>query len=162
MVYPASSHDVLRDSLPAENDPDPNCVVGSVNGAPASRRRLFAGGHRRLVRSGSAKVSYAAYIKSDAWHFSPARLAELLASGGKCRICNDGSPTTLLHVHHRTYERLGCEIVSDLTTFCEPCHDMVTAMQRGRATVHRPMPKPIDLPETSGNRTLVDSLEVRR
>lgn len=35
----------------------------------------------------------------------------------------EGSETSRLHVHHRTYERLGEELPEDLVVLCEVCHE---------------------------------------
>ena len=148
----------LADQATPENDAGAPCR--NPNSDPrASRRRLT---EAASSRASSTSTSYAAYIKSDAWRFSPARLAELLASGARCRICNDGRSTTILHVHHRTYERLGCELVEDLTTLCEECHDVVTVSERRRANAGRALPVPLDLPKATACRMLVDSREAGR
>ena len=118
-------------------------------GFPASRRR------KRL-----SWTEYESYIRSDAWRFAPARLAELLASGGRCRICNAGSTAATLTVHHRCYDRLGCELADDLTTVCGECHDGVTDMLRRRSNASRALPEPLDLPKPSIERLLVDSATV--
>lgn len=75
---------------------------------------------------------YRTYISSPAWRTSAARMAELAASGHRCRICNAGGGTARLEVHHRTYERLGRERISDLTTLCSKCHRDVTEGLRRR------------------------------
>jgi hypothetical protein len=49
---------------------------------------------------------YEAYINSDAWRSSPARLDALRRDDYRCRGCNAADD---LDVHHRTYERLGRE-----------------------------------------------------
>ena len=77
------------------------------------------------------------YITSSRWRDSPARLAELEASGFRCRTCNASEAEAQLQVHHRTYERLGNEQVCDLTTLCADCHCMVTDMLRRRRYVLR-------------------------
>lgn len=80
-------------------------------------------------------VEYVEYIHSKAWRASAARRAELAASGCRCRLCNRPNSEVELHVHHRTYERLGAEEVGDLTTLCCECHDIVTDMLRRRRYV---------------------------
>jgi hypothetical protein len=40
-----------------------------------------------------------------------------------------------LHMHHRTYERLGAELPSDLQVLCRPCHER--ADERRRAELAR-------------------------
>lgn len=37
--------------------------------------------------------------------------------------CQSCSGRTRLQVHHRTYERLGREVPSDVVVLCKPCHD---------------------------------------
>jgi hypothetical protein len=78
-------------------------------------------------------MTYQDYISSSSWRNSGARLGELAAALFRCRICNDlafaGQP---LEVHHRTYERFTCELVTDLTTLCGECHRGVTSLLRGR------------------------------
>lgn len=78
-------------------------------------------------------MTYQEYISSARWRFSAARLAELEASGFRCRLCDepaaDGQP---LEVHHRTYARLFSELMRDLTALCGRCHFGVTDMDRRR------------------------------
>ncbi len=109
---------------------------------------------RRAARAGSVQ-DYHAYINSDAWRLAPARLAEILDSGGRCRICNAGGAHAAISVHHRTYERLGCEALGDLTALCGPCHDAVTDMLRERAYARKPMPAAGDVHAVSP-RMLID------
>lgn len=90
--------------------------------------------------------SYEAYIRSDAWRRSPARLAELRASGGRCRLCSRGAPETTVEVHHNTYERLGRERASDLCTLCRVCHRAVTAELRSRRYAAVELPELRDTP----------------
>lgn len=77
-------------------------------------------------------MEYSRYISSTGWHTSAARLAELAASGHRCRICNASRGEAQLEVHHRTYERLGHERVGDLTTLCRECHQAATEHLRRR------------------------------
>jgi len=76
------------------------------------------------------KGSYKQYLKSKQWrrikygyflwlrHQNP---------GERLRCANCGKKMTKgnrqhFHVHHKTYERLGCERHSDLALLCKPCH----------------------------------------
>ncbi len=77
-------------------------------------------------------MHYADYIRSALWRNNPARLAELAASGGRCRTCNRAAAEVELQVHHRTYARLGAELVGDLTTLCVECHRVITDLLRRR------------------------------
>lgn len=89
---------------------------------------------------------YGRYISSAAWQTSPARLAELRASGYRCRLCFASSEETRLEVHHRTYRNLGCELPEDLTTLCHECHFDVTCMERARRYARLPVLPPNDVP----------------
>lgn len=73
---------------------------------------------------------YHNYIMSRRWRENPARLAELEASGFRCRLCNHDGSDSPLEVHHRTYANLFNEQVGDLTTLCRRCHGVVTDHQR--------------------------------
>ena len=63
------------------------------------------------------REQYQAHLKTD--HWQQVRLLALEAAGHRCQVCN--SPDQL-DVHHRTYERLGHEDLSDLTVLCGTCH----------------------------------------
>lgn len=81
-------------------------------------------------------MTYRKYIRSAAWRRSKARLSELEAAGHRCRLCNaSATDGAALQVHHRTYERLGRELPSDLTALCRECHDVVTSSLRARRYV---------------------------
>jgi hypothetical protein len=47
------------------------------------------------------------------------RKQAIAEAGDRCQLCNNDH---FLHVHHRTYERFGCEEISDLTVLCGYCH----------------------------------------
>jgi len=84
-------------------------------------------------------MDYYRYIKSSRWRDNPARLAELEAAGFQCRLCNASQNDAQLEVHHRTYDRLGCERARDLTTLCQACHRGATDMlRRRRYALRRP------------------------
>jgi len=97
---------------------------------------------------------YLRYIASSAWRNNPARLAELKASGMRCRICNASTQEAVLHVHHRTYERLEHELAEDLTTLCAGCHFDFTLILRGRQYASR-IPKRADVPRLFVNKSKV-------
>jgi 5-methylcytosine-specific restriction endonuclease McrA len=84
-------------------------------------------------------MNYDDYINSGRWRNSPARLAELEASGFRCRICNGDGEGSAVEIHHRTYARLGNEQSSDLTALCSGCHRVVTDhLRRARFARHAP------------------------
>lgn len=106
--------------------------------------------HNALAR----RDRYQRYIASSAWRNNPARLAELEASGMRCRICNASAQEAELQVHHRTYERFEHELAEDLTTLCAACHFDFTLILRGRQYVSR-IPKRADVPRLLVNQPKV-------
>jgi hypothetical protein len=62
--------------------------------------------------------SYHEYLASPEWRSR--REWALERADHRCQLCN--STRTPLHVHHRTYERLGAEFPSDVIVLCEACH----------------------------------------
>lgn len=70
------------------------------------------------------KVNYYSYIRSKEWRTK--RLEYFLCKEltNDCRKCK--RPYELgFHLHHRTYARLGSELLSDLVMLCEPCHSLL-------------------------------------
>jgi hypothetical protein len=78
---------------------------------------------------GDENLQYLTYIRSNAWRLNPARLKALSDADGHCRLCHANDD---LEVHHSTYERLGCELESDLIALCRACHREVTSFLRAR------------------------------
>lgn len=64
-------------------------------------------------------MPYADYLLSPEWR--ERRKQALDWARNACQLCN--SPQEPLHVHHRTYDRLGAELPADLVVLCEDCHD---------------------------------------
>jgi hypothetical protein len=62
---------------------------------------------------------YARYLASPEW-FVVRRIA-LAAAGGRCQVCNG---VEQLNVHHRSYERLGAELLADVIVLCRACHEL--------------------------------------
>lgn len=56
------------------------------------------------------------------------RAAAIEAADSRCQVCY--SPDDL-HVHHRTYKRLGAELPGDLTVLCKTCHNLFHTHKRG-------------------------------
>jgi len=72
------------------------------------------------------------YMQTD--HWQSVRWRALTWADHRCQLCNsDAEP---LHVHHRTYERLGQETGADLVVLCERCHSLFRIHRR----LARPMP----------------------
>ena len=65
-------------------------------------------------------MNYSVYINGPEW--KARRAKHLLTYGKRCEACHR---TQDIHVHHRTYERLGSELDTDLAVLCEVCHNQV-------------------------------------
>ena len=74
---------------------------------------------------------YREYLASNEWQ---ERRNAVLLRDGCCVIC---SKPFELEVHHRSYEMVGKELLTDLTTLCKPCHESVTRMLRRRRQASR-------------------------
>lgn len=78
---------------------------------------------RRLYKNNTPEIwvtwkkNYDNYIASRVWK-DKAKLA-VERAGGRCQLCYSDKK---LIIHHRTCERLGCELDSDLTVLCSSCH----------------------------------------
>lgn len=75
------------------------------------------------------QMPYAEYLQSKHWKHT--RTAAIERAGGACQLCNR---TAQLHVHHRTYERLGEELPEDLTVLCKSCHERFHGISNGKVT----------------------------
>lgn len=63
------------------------------------------------------RVNREAYKESRAW--ARKRRVYFLRYGGCCVVCGALAD----HLHHRSYERLGRERISDLVALCSSCHE---------------------------------------
>lgn len=64
-----------------------------------------------------SRVNYYEYLRSPEWQV--VRRLALERAAGRCQVCNQPGR---LDVHHRTYARLGQELLSDVTVLCRDCH----------------------------------------
>ncbi len=62
-------------------------------------------------------MPYREYLKTEEWQ--SVRKQSLKRARYRCQVCNGQG---ILDVHHRTYERRGCERLGDLTVLCRSCH----------------------------------------
>lgn len=76
------------------------------------------------------QIDYDAYLRSDHWRGM--RTAKLFLDGdyddsGKvmCSSCDGRFGPSGIEIHHNTYERIGCERLSDLVICCGVCHGLV-------------------------------------
>lgn len=97
--------------------------------ATSDQAREFANGDRRalgderfyvlvLERIGELReMPYADYLRTTEWALT--RDLALRRAGHRCQVCNGNRR---LQVHHRTYDRVRCERLDDLTVLCRDCH----------------------------------------
>lgn len=69
--------------------------------------------------------SHADYIKSRKWHDRKIRYYQ--KHDKKCFACGAKDH---IHLHHKTYARMGAELDADLVPLCEKCHSEVHRIQR--------------------------------
>lgn len=66
----------------------------------------------------ATNMPYDEYLQTEHWRTT--RSKALKRAQMRCQLCNSKKK---LHVHHRTYERLGRELQSDLIALCKACHE---------------------------------------
>lgn len=62
-------------------------------------------------------ANYREYLSSEEWNAR--RTLALTRVEFRCQLCNSEER---VEVHHRTYERIGRELPTDLTVLCHACH----------------------------------------
>lgn len=72
---------------------------------------------RPVFEAETDQSAYEKYIHSGAWLL---KREEAFATHG--RHCNRCGTTARLQVHHKTYERMGTELMEDLEILCFGCH----------------------------------------
>ncbi len=75
-------------------------------------------------------VDYHAYIKSKEWRVKATEAKR--RAGWRCQVCNRHKSEVTLAAHHRTYERLGEELASDITVLCRDCHELYEQNRKQR------------------------------
>jgi hypothetical protein len=112
-----SAQDVWVGMSPSMHDGPIARAIGVAKRA----RVVFSGGPidalATLLRQQFIGVPYAEYLQTR--HWQEVREAALKAADYRCQVCY--SPDRL-NVHHRTYERRGRELPSDVTVLCADCH----------------------------------------
>lgn len=73
-------------------------------------------------------MGYYAYINGPEWKARRAR--HLLTYGKRCEACHR---TQDIEVHHRTYQRMGDELDTDLAVLCDDCHTLVHQIHKAMA-----------------------------
>lgn len=77
-------------------------------------------------------ASYSSYLKSSTWKktkqkFFQSKFVMRLEGYLVCSCCKS---STKLNVHHKTYERLGKEKLTDLVLLCEECHNKTHEIEK--------------------------------
>ncbi len=127
----------LSDKFGIPNRPDPSVisrrcwgcggplVTRDINQRYCTKQCRESHKNRHTPPQSKPKINYEAYIQSADWK-EKADAAKKRA-GYRCQICNRGTSQVLqIEAHHRTYERLGEELPSDITVVCNECHDLYT------------------------------------
>lgn len=85
---------------------------------------------------GSAEHSdlYRKTIASARWR--KLRQERILATGYRCEHCKKVVFSKMLALHHKTYDRLGKELPTDIELLCPPCHEDADGV-RARVTAVR-------------------------
>lgn len=89
---------------------------------PLHMRVRIEGRDARLAELGYS--SYREYLRSPRW-FDKRRAYRESDLPQEC-MCGSED----FELHHKTYERVGAEELSDLTPLCSKCHQMVHALER--------------------------------
>lgn len=76
----------------------------------------------------SLSAHYLEYINSPEWF--QRRALKLFVAGALsgrvlCELCKKGFSPRQVHVHHKTYERMGEERDEDLQVLCPGCHEII-------------------------------------
>ena len=91
-----------------------------------------------LESSNDMSTEYDKYLRSEHWQsfrerfFKTSAVAKNMRrkfGGVRCEFClADG----VLHLHHKTYKRLGKEKLSDVVLICKTCHEAVHKRHRSK------------------------------
>lgn len=79
------------------------------------------------------RTKYEEYLRSTRW--KRIRDERLRLAGDRCERCGATGPAIRLEVHHKHYEHLGNEPLSDLEVLCDGCHPIADEMRRAEKIV---------------------------
>ena len=117
-VYPKTRSEMKEIQRGKHNEVCPKCTA--IRKARSNAYSLEVARKRAEQESELERLKtmpYLDYLKSD--HWKSLRSKMLNRASFSCQLCNSKGR---LNVHHRTYERRGCEEYSDLIVLCEHCH----------------------------------------
>ena len=92
-----------------------------IEQAPVKRNRRTKKQKRADLKSKgmeARRLPYKEYLNSDWWYYR--RWKAIKRARFRCERCKK---ETWLQVHHKSYERLGCELDKDLEALCRKCHE---------------------------------------
>lgn len=92
-------------------------AIGELRPQPRRRQRA-----KRLRELGYQ--DYDDYLRSPHWRAIKARYR----ASELPQVCMCGE--TEVHLHHKTYERIGAENLTDLTPLCATCHTLIHVLER--------------------------------
>ncbi len=93
-------------------------VLGSYAKRGQGHRSYYCSGKNFQCLVSKPWQNYTQYLQSD--HWKKFRIKVLRHYGRTCMLCNNGKK---VNVHHRTYERLGHELMTDVIVLCRECHE---------------------------------------
>lgn len=73
-----------------------------------------------MKRKMTKEINYKDYMQSQEW--KNIRTDKLWQANFRCERCGYDGTGESIDVHHKTYERLGNERLSDLEVLCRTCH----------------------------------------
>lgn len=83
-----------------------------------------------MARRRKHSSRYVSYLHSPAWF--ALRAKHLLRYGADCKACGS---LEKIQLHHKTYDNLGHEKVSELVALCEACHRAVHRYAKAHRTL---------------------------
>ena len=112
--------DLFSDKKDAANKANKKTVFQKRSRQSHSSALLKDSKRTNQPTSNEWKARYHKYLASEEWQ--KIRTKVLLRSNGACEACG---VKPAKEVHHRTYERVGCESLLDLVAVCEDCHHKI-------------------------------------
>lgn len=76
------------------------------------------------------RKNYTKYLQSKHWQ----RVKERYMKSKRPKRCYLCGTTENLHLHHRTYKRLGQEYLRDLTMLCAKCHSEIHVVLKNKVS----------------------------
>lgn len=101
------------------------CIKGALKGkdfcaehSKPNFSQTYSIGKTTFSPNANPETQYQEYLQSDVWKEKAKNERQ---KNPNCSLCNRKG---MLHVHHRTYVRLGNEKEGDLIVLCDECHSL--------------------------------------